>query len=83
MKIIMVWGQRKVRYPGEYTPELIEAISEYEDENNRFAISNAFANASKNTDFVSVQIIEANINDDMLNEILSMNEITLDNIQAI
>lgn len=32
MKIIMVWGQRICKYPGEYAPELLEAMSEHTDE---------------------------------------------------
>jgi hypothetical protein len=83
MKIIMVWALRKCQYPGEYGPELLEAMSEYADDDNLAIIGNAFNNASAGTDFVAVQIVEADIDDDKLMEILSAAKVELKNVVSI
>lgn len=71
MKILMLWGQRKCDYPGQYAPELIEAVDEFTDEDNPDFLNEHFKEFSTDEEFSSVVIIEAIVNDEKLNQFLS------------
>ena len=80
----MVWGQRKCRWPGEYAPELLEAIDENTDEDNQDLIDNVYKKYINSDEFVSIQIIESRIDDKTLFEALKPNKfIPLKNIKLI
>ena len=73
MKIIMVWAQRICTYPGQYAPELINAIDGYGDDDNPGAIAVSFRDAVASGEFSSVVIVKASIPDATLNKLLSVN----------
>ena len=84
MKIFMIWVQRKCRYPGEYGPELLDSIDEWTDEDNPDYLDNKFKEYCTDSEFESVQIIEAEINDGTLQKIMSKeNKIKLQNIREV
>ena len=73
MEIIMVWGQRTCNHPGQYAPELINAIDGYGDNDNPGAIGVSFRDAVASGEFSSVVIVKASIPDATLNKLLSVN----------
>lgn len=58
MNIVMVWGQRKCRYIGQYAPELLEAVDEHTNNDNPEIIDNAYTRALESQEFLKVRIAE-------------------------
>ena len=83
MKICMVWGQRRCQYEGEFAPELLEAMSEYTDEDNPDVIDNAYKKYSLSGDFSHVAIVEADIKVGVIEKILSTMKIELEDIHIV
>lgn len=77
MKITMVWGQRNCKYPGQYAPELLEAMSEYANEDNPNVINDAYKKYSLCGDFSHVAVVRANIKSEVIEDILSTMKIEL------
>jgi len=78
MKIIMVWGQRICRYPGQFAPELLVAVSEYTDDDNPSLVNLEFSAAVASGDFETVKVITSSIDDDQLARILGENKIEME-----
>lgn len=83
MKIIMIWGQRKCTYPGQYAPELLEAVSENMDIDNPDIISNSFKKFVMSDEFESVQIMKTKIKDDDLITALSRQSVISSKIEIV
>lgn len=83
MKITMVWGQRHCSFEGEYAPELLEAMSEYADEDNPNVINDVYKKHSASGDFSHVAIVEADVKSGVIEEILSTMKIELDDVHII
>lgn len=83
MKIFMIWVQRKCSYPGQYAPELLEAIDEFSDEDNSGFINDVFTDHSNEKEFEAVRLIEAELDDEILKNILAPNKVALLNIRGI
>ena len=80
MKIIMVWGKRE----GEETPELLDSIDEYSDDENPEFISDAFKKHSKDEEFTSVHLIETDLDSKELKRIFtSTHKVTSKNIREV
>lgn len=78
MKILMLWGQR-VCCEGEYAPELLEVVSEYQNNDNPEILNEAYKKYCCHVDFSHVAIVEASLQDSTLEEILKDAHIELEN----
>ncbi len=83
MKITMVWGQRHCSFESEFSPELLEAMSEYADDDNPDVINEAYKRHLASGDFSHVAIVEANIKSGVIEDILSTMKIELEDIHII
>ena len=61
MDIIMVIAQRKCAYDGQYGPECLACMTEYEYSDNPAHIEDALANGIESGEFSSVQQITLNV----------------------
>lgn len=71
MKIISLWGQRVCRYPGQYAPEIIDMMTEYQNEENSEWLEEKEKQAVESGEFSSVAIIEISVNEDKIRSILN------------
>lgn len=83
MKILMLWGQRLCRYEGEYAPELLEAVSEYADQDNPAILNDALKMYGSSGEFLVVRIIEGSIGDGILEEMLGPAKVDISKISPI
>ena len=63
MKIVCLFAQRNEGYPGQYAPELLEAIDEYGDDDNPDYMNEAEDKADADRDLVRARRIEIEISD--------------------
>lgn len=83
MKLYLLFGQRENAYPGEYGPELLDAIDEYTDEDNPDYLNDAYKKHSLSGQFISVIIVSTNVDDGELVKLLSVNEIKSTRIEIV
>jgi len=67
MKIIMLWGKRE----GKETPELLDAIDEYSDDENPEFINEAFKIHLNNEELIDVRFIETDLDSKELKRIFA------------
>ncbi len=70
MEIIIVIAQRKCQYPGEYGPECIACMSEYEYKDNPEFITNAVKENRENGEFDTVEIMRVYVDKKEIDSIL-------------
>lgn len=63
MKIYVLMGQRKERYPGEYAPEALECIHEYGHDDNPEYLAKAKALYDAEGEFENTAIIPLELSD--------------------
>lgn len=63
MEIIIVMAQRKCKYAGEFGPECLACMSEYEYVNNPEFIENAVTENRASGDFDAVEIVRLAVDD--------------------
>lgn len=63
MKILVLMGQRKCSYPGEYAPEALACINEYGHDENPEYLNDARKDELATNDFDSVEIITLSVPD--------------------
>ena len=61
MEIIMVIAQRKCAYAGQYGPECLACMTEYEYSDNPAHIDDALANGIESGEFSAIQQITLNV----------------------
>lgn len=75
MDLYILFGQRKVRYEGEYAPEALEVITEYgNDENPDFMLEEQ-EKAIQSGEFTNVQVLRIYVNDRALDN--AMNPVSI------
>lgn len=73
MEIILAMAQRKCRYAGEYGPECLAAMTEYEFIDNPAHIEDAIANGLESGEFVAVQQIVLKVDEKAIDAALFPN----------
>ena len=73
MEIILAMAQRKCSYEGEYGPECLAAMTEYESSEKAAYIEDAINNGLKSGEFASVQQIVLTVNDKSIDAALFPN----------
>lgn len=68
LKVLM--GQRKESYPGEYAPEALEVMTEYDFSENESWILDKFDEQKKEKHWENLRIIDVKIDDKALMNIL-------------
>lgn len=61
MEIIIVMAQRKCRYAGEYGPECLACMSEYEYSDNPSFINNALSENRDSGEFDAVEVVRLKV----------------------
>ncbi|HUW89062.1 MAG TPA: hypothetical protein VMV43_00935, partial [Candidatus Nanopelagicaceae bacterium] len=64
MKIICLFGLRSCRYPGEYAPELLDAIDEIGDDDNPSFLNDREDKCQKSGEFAILKRIDINLSDE-------------------
>jgi hypothetical protein len=83
MKIIMVWGQRKNEYAGQYAPELLTAIDEVGDEHNPDFINSEYKKAVFGGEFDAVRIIITQVYTPDLTHLLSLGSVSNSGLEGV
>ena len=83
MRIYMLWGQRKCDYPNQYAPELLGAVDEFTDEDNPSWLDGKLKEYFSDKEFVSVSIIRADVDDDVIDQALAIPVAKLDNVAVV
>lgn len=61
MDLLILFAQRKENYPGEYAPEALEIVTEYDYDENPDFINCKAIDAGKNPEFESAEIIRVQV----------------------
>lgn len=61
MKLKILFGQRQERYPGEYAPEIIAAMTEYEHEGNLNYLHAQQTEAESSGEFVQIRLVDVSV----------------------
>jgi len=70
MNILILFGQRKESYPGQYLPEALAIIDETGNEDNPDYMKEEFEKHKGYNDFDALKVITISISDDKLNKAL-------------
>lgn len=73
MKIMLAMAQRICTYPGQYGPECLAAMTEYEFSDNPAHIEDAIANGLASGEFTSVQQITLTVDEKAIDDALFPN----------
>lgn len=71
MNILILIGQRKCRYEGEYAPEALDAIDEYGNDDDPEFMANAMERANDSKEFDSLAVIKVRIVDSEVSRALN------------
>ncbi|KPM97622.1 hypothetical protein [Vibrio alginolyticus] len=80
MKIMVLFAQRKCAYDGEYAPECLEVMSEYDFEENTTFLKDKLQEAVDSGEFESVKVIPIEVPDDGIKGALSLVSNTLSGV---
>ena len=83
MKLYLLFGQRVCSYPGQYAPELIDAVDEYTDEDNSEYFDAKYKDACSSGEFSSVIIASTHVDSCKLDQLLSVNLIESSEIEIV
>lgn len=61
MTILVLFGQRKEQYPGQYAPEVIAAVSEFNNEDNPDYMISEKARSDNEGEFESTEVIQIEV----------------------
>ena len=78
MKLKVIFGQRIERYEGQYAPEALEIMTEYDYSDNPEWLHNKLKEYTSLEEFYSVEIVDIEIDDKKLNSILYKKNNTLE-----
>jgi hypothetical protein len=65
MKLHVVFAQRKEHYEGEFAPEVVAAVTEYEYDDNPDYLEDQLEKAKHDPDFAAVRLIDVEIEADI------------------
>lgn len=71
MKLHVLFGQRKERYTGEYAPEALACMSEYDHDDNPEYLAGEQANADASAEFRSTAVVTFEFSREQLERILN------------
>ena len=63
MKLDILFAQRKCSYPGEYAPEALQVVTEFDYGENPDFIEGKLEDAKADSEFISASIIEVTLDD--------------------
>ena len=63
-------AQRKCTYPGEYAPEALDVITEYDDDDNPDFLQDMKAENEASGEFTSVKVVTIDVDDKAINDVL-------------
>lgn len=61
MKLYCVFAQRRMRYEGEYAPELVAAADEYTQDENPEYLQREFERAEASGEFTAVTMVQVDL----------------------
>ena len=70
MNLLVLIGQRKERYEGEYAPEALAVIDEYGNDENPDYMRDALYEQTKSEDFSALAVVHLSVSDDAINNVL-------------
>lgn len=71
MKLFVVFAQRRQRYNGEYAPEALAVMTEYDEEDNPQYLQDEIQKAERTGEFSNVKLLTFNVNGAKIAEILN------------
>jgi len=69
LKLLVIFAQREERYEGQYAPEVVAAVTEFENYDNPEYMEEQLKEAKKNPDFVAATLINIELGDEAADEI--------------
>jgi len=63
MNVYILFGQRICTFPGEYAPEALEVMSEFDYDDNAEFLHDKLADAEKTEEFEALRIIKIGVGD--------------------
>lgn len=70
MKLFVIFGQRKERYPGEYAPEALDCIDDVGQSDNPDFLEGKMAEYTKSNEFESLVVVPLEFSQDALMKML-------------
>lgn len=70
MKLLVIMAQRKERYQGEYGPEALEVMTEYDNDDNGEYLPVKLEEFKKSNMFENVQLITIEVSENAIMKIL-------------
>lgn len=86
MTVHVIFGQRKCSYPGEYAPEVIDAATQWQLEDNTEWPTTRAKEAEATGDFSTVRVLDLEVDQDQIAKLLNENpkvEVKLSPIETV